>query len=132
MDPKTWLWIPKVKSPESLTGSFLLPVTFIIKNESSSHVSALCVCTAVRDDLYFDVGCLLALALVHSGPPISFFSPTLYQCLFNYPANQPLTVSHMTPGSHFTCQINKVRGTVSLPRERRGAGMWIHDLLLYR
>ncbi|XP_011618350.2 G2/M phase-specific E3 ubiquitin-protein ligase isoform X1 [Takifugu rubripes] len=69
---------------------------------------------ALRDDLYFDVGCLLALALVHSGPPVGFFSPALYQCLFNYPANQPLTVSHMTPGSHFTCQVNKIAKAESL------------------
>lgn len=41
MDPKTWLWIPKVKSPELITGSFSL--TSIIKNKSSSHVSALFV-----------------------------------------------------------------------------------------
>lgn len=82
----------------------------MIKNKTSSHVSP-CACTALRDDLYFDVGCLLALALVHSGPPVTFFSPALYQSLFNYPANQPLTLSHMTPGSQFTCQVNKVRGS---------------------
>uniref|UniRef100_A0A671VAR0 G2/M-phase specific E3 ubiquitin protein ligase n=1 Tax=Sparus aurata TaxID=8175 RepID=A0A671VAR0_SPAAU len=60
---------------------------------------------ALRDDLYFDVGCLLALSLVHGGPPVGFFSRTLYQCLFNYPPNQPLTVTHMTPDTHFSRQI---------------------------
>lgn len=69
-----------------------------------------CVCVALHEDLYFDVGCLLALALVHGGPPLGFFSPALYQCLFNYPANQPLSVSHMTPGTHFTHQVDKVSG----------------------
>lgn len=80
------------------------------------------LCTALRDDLYYDVGCLLALCLVHRGPPISFFSPALYQCLFNYPANQPLAVRHMTPNTYFTCQVNKVRSTLP-PLRGRGARM---------
>lgn len=71
------------------------------------HPSA-CLRPALRDDLYFDVGCLLALSLVHGGPPIGFFSPALYQCLFNFPPNQPLTVTHMTPNTHFTYQVSKV------------------------
>lgn len=72
---------------------------------------------ALREDLYFDAGCLLALALVHGGPPLGFFSPALYQCLFNYPANDPLSVSHMTPDTHFTRQVSRVRtaGPDSLP-----------------
>lgn len=73
-----------------------------------SNVLCLCVCAALHEDLYFDVGCLLALSLVHGGPPLGFFSPALYQCLFNYPANQPLSVTHMTPGTHFTHQVDKV------------------------
>uniref|UniRef100_A0A8C7YZF6 G2/M-phase specific E3 ubiquitin protein ligase n=1 Tax=Oryzias sinensis TaxID=183150 RepID=A0A8C7YZF6_9TELE len=48
---------------------------------------------ALRDDLYFDVGCLLALCLVYGGPCLGFFSPGLYQCLFNYPPNCPLTTA---------------------------------------
>lgn len=63
---------------------------------------------ALRDDLYFDVGCLLALSLVHGGPPVGFFSRTLYQCLFNYPPNQPLTATHMTPDTHFSRQVSRV------------------------
>uniref|UniRef100_A0A3B4ZLE1 G2/M-phase specific E3 ubiquitin protein ligase n=1 Tax=Stegastes partitus TaxID=144197 RepID=A0A3B4ZLE1_9TELE len=50
---------------------------------------------ALREDLYFDVGCLLALSLVHGGPPVGFFSPALYQCLFNHPAHRPLTSSEL-------------------------------------
>lgn len=69
-----------------------------------------CVCySALREDLYFDVGCLLALSLVHGGPPVGFFSRALYQCLFNYPANRPLNVIHMTPDTHFTHQVTRVR-----------------------
>ncbi|XP_034721495.1 G2/M phase-specific E3 ubiquitin-protein ligase-like, partial [Etheostoma cragini] len=54
---------------------------------------------ALREDLYYDVGCLLSLSLVHGGVPVCFLSPALYQCLFNYPANQPLAAGHMTPGT---------------------------------
>ncbi|XP_026194631.1 G2/M phase-specific E3 ubiquitin-protein ligase isoform X2 [Anabas testudineus] len=63
---------------------------------------------ALREDLYFDVGCLLALSLVHGGPPVGFFSPALYQCLFNYPPNRPLTFTHMTPDTHFTRQVSRI------------------------
>ncbi|XP_051578976.1 G2/M phase-specific E3 ubiquitin-protein ligase-like [Myxocyprinus asiaticus] len=42
---------------------------------------------ALRDDLYFEVGSLLALSLVHGGPPVGFFSPALYHSLFHYPTN---------------------------------------------
>ncbi|KAL3049776.1 hypothetical protein OYC64_009099 [Pagothenia borchgrevinki] len=62
---------------------------------------------ALRDDLYFDAGCLLALSLVH-GSPVSFFSRALFQCLFNYPPNQPLSVKHMTPYTHVTCQVSRI------------------------
>uniref|UniRef100_A0A3Q3AKH1 G2/M-phase specific E3 ubiquitin protein ligase n=1 Tax=Kryptolebias marmoratus TaxID=37003 RepID=A0A3Q3AKH1_KRYMA len=48
---------------------------------------------ALRDDLYFDIGCLLALSLVYGGPRVGFFSHALYQCLFNYPANCPLNIT---------------------------------------
>uniref|UniRef100_A0A8C4H7H2 G2/M-phase specific E3 ubiquitin protein ligase n=1 Tax=Dicentrarchus labrax TaxID=13489 RepID=A0A8C4H7H2_DICLA len=64
---------------------------------------------ALREDLYFDVGCLLALSLVHGGPPVGFFSRALYQCLFNFPPNWPLTVAHMTPDTHSTRQIAKAK-----------------------
>ncbi|XP_041668056.1 G2/M phase-specific E3 ubiquitin-protein ligase [Cheilinus undulatus] len=73
---------------------------------------------ALRDDLYFDLGCLLALSLVHGGPPPGFFSPALYQCLFNYPANRPLTVAHMTPNTHFTRQVSRMEEAESLDELR--------------
>ncbi|KAI3367481.1 hypothetical protein L3Q82_026203, partial [Scortum barcoo] len=69
---------------------------------------------ALRDDLYFDMGCLLALSLVHGGPPISFFSRALYQCLFNFPPNRPLTVAHMTPGTPFSRQVSRILEAESL------------------
>ncbi|XP_039641028.1 G2/M phase-specific E3 ubiquitin-protein ligase [Perca fluviatilis] len=69
---------------------------------------------AVRDDLYFDVGCLLALCLVQGGPPIGFFSPALYQCLFNYPANRPLAADHMTPDTHFSRLVGRMAEAESL------------------
>ncbi|XP_042243967.1 G2/M phase-specific E3 ubiquitin-protein ligase [Thunnus maccoyii] len=69
---------------------------------------------ALREDVYFDVGCLLAISLVHGGPPVGFFSGALYQCLFNYPANRPLTVTHMTPDTHFTRQVSRIAEAESL------------------
>ncbi|KAK5886950.1 hypothetical protein CesoFtcFv8_017929 [Champsocephalus esox] len=68
---------------------------------------------ALRDDLYFDAGCLLALSLVH-GSPVGFFSHALFQCLFNYPPNQPLSVKHMTPYTHFTCQVSGIADAETL------------------
>ncbi|XP_029972907.1 G2/M phase-specific E3 ubiquitin-protein ligase [Salarias fasciatus] len=69
---------------------------------------------AVRDDLYFDIGVLLALVLVHGGFPVSFFSRALYQCLFNHPANCPLTAAHMTPDTHITRQVCRIAAAVTL------------------
>ncbi|XP_038585264.1 G2/M phase-specific E3 ubiquitin-protein ligase [Micropterus salmoides] len=69
---------------------------------------------ALREDLYFDVGCLLALSLVHGSPPVGFFSHALYQCLFNYPPNRPLTVTHMTPNTHFTSLVSRIAEAESL------------------
>ncbi|CAL8273850.1 unnamed protein product [Merluccius merluccius] len=57
---------------------------------------------ALREDFYFDVGILLAMCLVHGGPPLLFFSPTLFQCLFNFPCDARLSLEHMTPDTHFT------------------------------
>ncbi|XP_049918248.1 G2/M phase-specific E3 ubiquitin-protein ligase [Epinephelus moara] len=69
---------------------------------------------ALREDLYFDVGCLLALSLAHGGPPVGFFSRALYQCLFNYPANRPLAITHMTPDTHFTHRVSRIAEAQSL------------------
>ncbi|KAK0140634.1 G2/M phase-specific E3 ubiquitin-protein ligase [Merluccius polli] len=57
---------------------------------------------ALREDFYFDVGILLAMCLVHGGPPLLFFSPALFQCLFNFPCDARLSLEHMTPDTHFT------------------------------
>ncbi|XP_056248562.1 G2/M phase-specific E3 ubiquitin-protein ligase [Seriola aureovittata] len=69
---------------------------------------------ALREDLYFDVGCLLALSLVHGGPPVGFFSRALFQCLFNFPPNRPLAATHMTPDTHFTRQVSRIAEAESL------------------
>ncbi|TRY84980.1 hypothetical protein DNTS_028856 [Danionella cerebrum] len=50
---------------------------------------------ALRDDLYFEVGSLLALSLVHGGPPLGFFSPALYHGLFNYPTDYKPTLQDL-------------------------------------
>ncbi|KAM9777959.1 G2/M phase-specific E3 ubiquitin-protein ligase [Neosynchiropus ocellatus] len=69
---------------------------------------------ALADDLYFDVGCLLALVLVHGGPPLGFFSSALFQCLFNYPPNCPLSPSDMTPGMAFTTNVTRMMNAKSI------------------
>ncbi|XP_037550720.1 G2/M phase-specific E3 ubiquitin-protein ligase [Nematolebias whitei] len=76
---------------------------------------------ALRDDLYFDVGCLLALALVHDGPHVGFFSHALYQCLFNYPANCPLTVRDMTSETTFTQQVRRIAAARSVEELKEAA-----------
>ncbi|XP_061599505.1 G2/M phase-specific E3 ubiquitin-protein ligase [Cololabis saira] len=73
---------------------------------------------ALREDLYFDIGCLLALSLVHGGPPINFFSRALFQLLFNHPANLPLSISHMTPDTRFTRQVTQIAKAESLDELR--------------
>ncbi|XP_051501747.1 G2/M phase-specific E3 ubiquitin-protein ligase-like [Myxocyprinus asiaticus] len=50
---------------------------------------------ALRDDLYFEVGSLLALSLVHGGPPVGFFSPALYHSLFHYPTDYRPTLEDL-------------------------------------
>ncbi|KAJ8291118.1 hypothetical protein GJAV_G00021600 [Gymnothorax javanicus] len=44
---------------------------------------------ALREDLYFDAGCLLVLSLVHGGPPPCFFSEKLYRTLLHLPHSSP-------------------------------------------
>ncbi|XP_017295885.1 G2/M phase-specific E3 ubiquitin-protein ligase [Kryptolebias marmoratus] len=76
---------------------------------------------ALRDDLYFDIGCLLALSLVYGGPRVGFFSHALYQCLFNYPANCPLNISDMTPETPFTLQVRRIAEAISVEELKEAA-----------
>ncbi|XP_072320371.1 G2/M phase-specific E3 ubiquitin-protein ligase [Eucyclogobius newberryi] len=69
---------------------------------------------ALKEDLYFDVGVLLALALVYGAPRLAFFSPALYQLLFNFPQNQALTSGHMTPGSPLTRTVLRMEAARSV------------------
>ncbi|KAK3563098.1 hypothetical protein QTP86_016333 [Hemibagrus guttatus] len=50
---------------------------------------------ALRDDLYFEIGSLLALSLVHGGPPVAFFSRALYYSLFHYPTDFKFTAEDL-------------------------------------
>ncbi|XP_023656465.1 G2/M phase-specific E3 ubiquitin-protein ligase isoform X1 [Paramormyrops kingsleyae] len=68
---------------------------------------------ALRDDLYFDAGCTLALSLVHGGPPPRFFSRALYKCLFNFPSDSPLTVRDMVDNV-LAEKVKKIRDARSL------------------
>lgn len=42
---------------------------------------------AVREDLYFEAGEMIAVSLVHGGPSPGFFSKTLFNCLVYGPEN---------------------------------------------
>lgn len=53
------------------------------------------LCAALRDDLYFEMGSLLALSLVHGGPPVAFFSHALYYSLFHYPTDYKFTAEDL-------------------------------------
>uniref|UniRef100_A0A3P8ZHF1 G2/M-phase specific E3 ubiquitin protein ligase n=1 Tax=Esox lucius TaxID=8010 RepID=A0A3P8ZHF1_ESOLU len=72
---------------------------------------------ALREDVYFDVGCLLSLSLVHGGPPLGFFSRTLYQCLFNFPRDNPLTVDDIG-NTVFKNKVKKIQQSKSLEELR--------------
>lgn len=85
---------------------------------------------ALKDDLYFDVGCLLALALVHGAPSVGFFSPALFQLLFNFPQNQPLTVEHMTPDCPLTALLQKILAARSVSELQSVTSTCFHYLHL--
>ncbi|KAL0969735.1 hypothetical protein UPYG_G00231580 [Umbra pygmaea] len=72
---------------------------------------------ALREDVYFDVGCLLSLNLVHGGPPLGFFSKALYQCLFNFPSETPLTLENIG-NTVFKDKVKKIQDSESLEELR--------------
>lgn len=69
---------------------------------------------ALKDDLYFEIGVLLSLTLVHGAPSLRFFSPALYQLLFNFPQNQALTLGDLTPGSPLCSTISRIQAACSV------------------
>lgn len=42
---------------------------------------------ALKENLYFEAGKMIAVSLVHGGPPPGFFSKTLFKCLVYGPEN---------------------------------------------
>lgn len=42
---------------------------------------------AVKENLYFEAGKMIAVSLVHGGPSPGFFSKTLFNCLVRGPEN---------------------------------------------
>ncbi|XP_028846785.1 G2/M phase-specific E3 ubiquitin-protein ligase [Denticeps clupeoides] len=62
----------------------------------------------LRQDLYFEAGCLLALSLVHGGPPPTFFSKALFYCLFNFPKEYQLGLCDITEAT-FAQKLKKIR-----------------------
>lgn len=47
----------------------------------------LSVFTALKENLYYEAGKMLAISLVHGGPSPGFFSETLFNCLVYGPEN---------------------------------------------
>nr|XP_061798722.1 G2/M phase-specific E3 ubiquitin-protein ligase-like [Nerophis lumbriciformis] len=78
---------------------------------------------ALRNDSYFDVGCLLSLSLVCGGPAVGFFSRALYQCLFNFPANQPLDITHLTQHTRIAAYVKAIAMAESLEELRDAASL---------
>ncbi|XP_061079128.1 G2/M phase-specific E3 ubiquitin-protein ligase isoform X2 [Conger conger] len=68
---------------------------------------------ALRDDLYFDAGCLLALSLVHRGPPPCFFSRALYQTLFHSQQDSPLTLQ-VLGNTLFAAKVKMIKDAESI------------------
>uniref|UniRef100_A0A9J7ZHF5 G2/M-phase specific E3 ubiquitin protein ligase n=1 Tax=Cyprinus carpio carpio TaxID=630221 RepID=A0A9J7ZHF5_CYPCA len=82
---------------------------------------------ALRDDLYFEVGSLLALSLVHGGPPVGFFSPALYHSLFNYPTNYRPTLQDLgdTAFAHKIRQIAEAKSMKELRMAMQSASQYL-------
>ncbi|CAB1331142.1 unnamed protein product [Coregonus sp. 'balchen'] len=85
---------------------------------------------ALREDVYFDVGCLLSLSLIHGGPPLGFFSRALYMRLFNFPWDTPLTVEDMG-NTGFTDKVKKAIQTVYTPITIGRCATSLEDVLIY-
>ncbi|XP_072546610.1 G2/M phase-specific E3 ubiquitin-protein ligase [Salminus brasiliensis] len=73
---------------------------------------------ALRDDLYFEIGSLLALSLVHGGPPVAFFSSALYYSLFHYPPGYKLTIEDLGEIT-LTHKLRMIAESSSLPELKR-------------
>ncbi|KAI5616452.1 G2/M phase-specific E3 ubiquitin-protein ligase, partial [Silurus asotus] len=87
--------------------------------EGPDHAKNLALSSqALRDDLYFEVGSLLALSLVHGGPPVAFFSRALYYSLFHYPTDYKLTPEDLGDVT-LVYSVNKIAQSNSLKELRR-------------
>ena len=53
------------------------------------------ISAAVRQDRYYEMGCLMALSMLHGGPPPSFFSKALYFSLFHFPKDFQFSFSDL-------------------------------------
>uniref|UniRef100_A0AAR2JRV2 PHD-type domain-containing protein n=1 Tax=Pygocentrus nattereri TaxID=42514 RepID=A0AAR2JRV2_PYGNA len=83
---------------------------------------------ALRDDLYYETGSLLALSLVHGGPPVAFFSPALYHTLFHYPPDYKLTVEDLGDVilTNKVKMIAESRSLSELKKAVRAASEYLH------
>lgn len=55
----------------------LIPAAFSKHNSYFTYF----VLSALKDNLYYEAGKMIAVSLVHGGPSPSFFSKTLFDCL---------------------------------------------------
>ncbi|XP_074853012.1 G2/M phase-specific E3 ubiquitin-protein ligase isoform X2 [Carettochelys insculpta] len=60
--------------------------------EGSSSKNLSLDCQAVKENLYYEAGRMIAVSLVNGGPPPGFFSKTLFNCLAYGPENVKPTV----------------------------------------
>ncbi|XP_030644233.1 G2/M phase-specific E3 ubiquitin-protein ligase [Chanos chanos] len=72
---------------------------------------------ALREDVYFEVGSLLALCLVHGGPPVGFLSKALYHCLFYFPNQHQLSVDDLAD-TPFTDKVKRIQEARSVKELR--------------
>ncbi|XP_060789909.1 G2/M phase-specific E3 ubiquitin-protein ligase [Neoarius graeffei] len=104
--------------------------------EGPDHAKNLALSSqALRDDLYFEVGSLLALSLVHGGPPVAFFSHALYYSLFHYPTDYKftaedlgdVTLTHTVKNIAQSSSLKELKRVVqSMKNYLQVAGCWRH------
>ncbi|RMC00394.1 hypothetical protein DUI87_23002 [Hirundo rustica rustica] len=61
--------------------------TVMLEDVSARKEETIMNLIAVKENLYFEAGKMIAVSLVHGGPPPGFFSKTLFNCLVYGPEN---------------------------------------------
>ncbi|KAG5265721.1 hypothetical protein AALO_G00245650 [Alosa alosa] len=72
---------------------------------------------AVRQDRYYEMGCLMALSMLHGGPPPSFFSKALYFSLFHFPKDFQFSLSDLNE-TGLVDKMKKIKESKTVERLR--------------